>query len=192
MPARRTNEGPSARLIPAGCASESPSAGPPARSARPRPVRRANDGPASRIGPGCVPVGLDRPSLARFEVALSSFAPKGQPQISPGQRPGHRDTGITRALKGRNRADRVAPFQGWADWDRCRSPGRCPGLFVGPLRGKTERRNFKTGASGWYRARPPRRGNPFVIRSRRLARRNGAIEPRSLIIGWSLGLWSVW
>ena len=57
------------RLRPARRASEGPSAGPPARSARPRSARRENDGPASHIGPGCVSVGLtdrtDRPSLAR-------------------------------------------------------------------------------------------------------------------------------
>ena len=92
MPAGRTNEGPSARLRPARRASEGPSAGPPARSARliparrasegpparsagPRSVRRANDGPASRIRPGCVPVGLTGPTDPRSRVGLVSSPP---------------------------------------------------------------------------------------------------------------------
>jgi hypothetical protein len=92
-------------------------------------------------------------SLALFVVAQFSIAPKGQRQISLGQRPRGRDEPRNIALKGRNMAGRLLrPFRAII---LCFSrkfrffPGRCPGLICSaPVGQETKRRNIKTGASG--------------------------------------------
>jgi len=53
------------------------------------------------------------PRLRVLVLRISDFAPKGPRQISPGQRPGYGDVHqIVGALKGRNTAAIVSPFQG--------------------------------------------------------------------------------
>jgi len=121
---------------------------------------------------------------ASFDVALFClFAPKGQSQISPGQRPGN--TSITRApaLKGRNRrrfftgncdiarAENCAALSGLAvPWNPC-SQGVALGWNVAALSGRNPRSATSKSASedsggdslayasGWYGSRGHPSGN---------------------------------
>ena len=74
---------------------------------------------------------------------LKPYAPKGQPFISPGQRPGKWPAAIRSPERARflARPRRITPFQG-SPFPVMRFPGRCPGLvdfcpfgaLIGPLR----------------------------------------------------------
>jgi hypothetical protein len=76
--------------------------------------------------------GNDQARLAVFGVALNSFAQKGPPQISPGQRPGWRLRNLRRSPeRATHRRSAVAPLQGFFPrFPRFfASTGRCPGLL---------------------------------------------------------------
>ena len=79
-------------------------------------------------------------------LRFSSPAPKGQPHISPGQRPGKRIGCLEWQRPERARQcvvkNLVSPFQGWVGPHSYRVPGRCPGLFCfGPF-GATQKRDI--------------------------------------------------
>ncbi len=83
--------------------------------------------PSDRTDTGTEETGNTNPTrgLPMFLAVLRS-APKGQPQISPGQRPGTGSTNRDRALKGPNKAVILCrPFRACGT-SASRFPGRCP------------------------------------------------------------------
>jgi hypothetical protein len=98
----------------------------------------------------------------QFGVALFSVAPKGQRQISLGQRPRNRGKWGSEPCKGETSRRPCCALSGLGFRRKYGFPGRCSGLFCSAPSGKkTEQRNIKTGASGWYELRAPPRNRPL-------------------------------
>jgi len=130
--------------------------------------REKQTSPSSPPGPG------ERPALTRrasFGVALYClFAPQGQSQVSPEQRPGNTSTTRAPALKGRNRirfftgnhgiarAENCAALSGLeVPWNPC-SQGDALGWHVAAPSGRNQAtRNIKTRQRGAVRTNPKRR-----------------------------------
>ena len=78
---------------------------------------------------------------ADLKLSLRVFAPKGQPQISPGQRPGATKSNAPQALKGRhNGMELFRPFRAHVSTFEP-IPGAMPWAdLFGPFRTKSEER----------------------------------------------------
>ena len=72
---------------------------------------------------------------ASLNIGIMSYAPKGQPSDSPGQRPGNMCYIKTPALKGRQNVY-LPPLQGFSFFLNA-FPGRCPGLSDDAPSGRT-------------------------------------------------------